>query len=112
MNSETVALILVINIGSSSIKFALYRMDSMEAHEGLILAGKLDQVGLDAGELLVRDPQKNIVIQRSVELSSHQGPHSVARLARKHSSITPCASGRPSGGLRRPRTQQAAPRLS
>jgi acetate kinase len=72
MNSETVALILVINIGSSSIKFAVYRMDSMEADEGLILAGKLDQVGLDAGELLVRDPQKNIVIQKSVELSSHQ----------------------------------------
>ena len=72
MNSETVALILVINIGSSSIKFAVYRMDSMEADEELTLAGKLDQVGLDAGELLVRDPQNNIVIQRSVELSSHQ----------------------------------------
>ena len=72
MNSETVALILVINIGSSCIKFVLYRMDSMEADEGLILAGKLDQVGHEAGELLVRDPQKNIVIQRSMKLPDHR----------------------------------------
>jgi acetate kinase len=61
--------ILTINSGSSSIKFALYRMG---AAEELRFAGKLDRIGVEGGHFLVQDQASNNLVTRRVELPDHE----------------------------------------
>lgn len=62
--------ILVINSGSSSLKFALFEMGGGER---LDCSGKLDRIGLDGGAFQVRDAQgARLVNEAKLELSDHE----------------------------------------
>src|SRR5271170_2630177 len=50
-------VILCLNSGSSSRKFALYRFD--ESREELLAEGAAERIGLDGGSLWIRDGHKN-----------------------------------------------------
>lgn len=57
--------VLVINGGSSSLKFALYRVD---ADPVLLLTGKFDRIHLEDGTLTCKDGASGRAEQRSVDL--------------------------------------------
>ena len=60
--------ILVINCGSSSLKFQLYDMK-----ENKVLAkGRCDQVGLTASYLIYKAPEKNIDYEKSMPIPTHK----------------------------------------
>ena len=61
--------ILTINSGSSSIKFALYRMG---AAEELRFEGKLDRIGVEGGHFLAQNQAGNNLVMRRVELPDHE----------------------------------------
>ncbi len=61
--------ILVINSGSSSLKFALFEMGEAEK---LDCSGKLDRIGLEGGAFQVRDAQgAGLVSEENIELADH-----------------------------------------
>jgi acetate kinase len=61
--------ILTINGGSSSIRFALYRVDE-PLQRGLY--GKVDRIGLSGTNLTFKDPTRNQQESRSLALSDHK----------------------------------------
>jgi acetate kinase len=61
--------ILTINGGSSSIRFALYRVEE-PLKQGLY--GKVDRIGLDGTNLTFRDPAKNQQDSRKLVASDHK----------------------------------------
>jgi acetate kinase len=62
-------LILTINSGSSSLKFSLYRLG---AGEDLVLAGKLDRIGVKGGHFQAREARGQVLIDRKLELPDHR----------------------------------------
>jgi acetate kinase len=62
-------LILTINGGSSSIKFALYQIGGTLKRS---LHGKLDRIGLPGTNLTSSDPARNQQETRSIEASDHR----------------------------------------
>lgn len=60
--------VLVINGGSSSLKFALYRID---ADPVLLLTGKFDRIHLEDGTLTCKDAASGRAEKRSVDLPDH-----------------------------------------
>jgi acetate kinase len=62
-------LILIINGGSSSIRFALYRTDGPLKR---LLQGKVDRIGLPGANLTFNDPIRNLQDSRSIEASDHR----------------------------------------
>jgi acetate kinase len=61
-------LILTINSGSSSVKFALYRMG---AGEILVLHGQLDRIGVTGGIFQARDPGGGRLLDQILDLPDH-----------------------------------------
>jgi acetate kinase len=61
--------ILTINGGSSSIRFALYRVDE-PLQRGLY--GKVDRIGLSGTNLTFKDPTRNQQESRSLAISDHK----------------------------------------
>ncbi|WP_018290804.1 acetate/propionate family kinase [Verrucomicrobium sp. 3C] len=80
--------ILTINSGSTSLKFALFRMSSSEKR---LLSGKLDHIGGGNGRCEARDSQGAMIWQERLPLSDHR-----AGLARFFSWLETVA---PSDGL-------------
>ena len=68
MRNETVALILTLNSGSSSIKFGMYRMGSVET---LMSSGSVAGIGLGSGMFRVRDGDGKIVVEKRLPLLEH-----------------------------------------
>ena len=62
-------MILTLNSGSSSLKFALYRFGPAEALE---LAGKLDRIGLPAGSFRAQDARGETLVTQAVALPDHE----------------------------------------
>lgn len=60
--------ILTLNSGSSSLKFALYRMDAGEA---LLVTGSLERIGLSEGTFQARDGQRQRLIDECIPLADH-----------------------------------------
>ena len=68
--------ILVVNSGSSSLKFALFETDGREA---LVLSGRLERIGLEHGTFHVRDAAgRTLVDQTDEKLPDH--PAAIGRL--------------------------------
>ncbi len=61
-------MILAINLGSSSIKFAIYA-DSVEAPES---TGKIDRIGLTDAVLRVYDAKHALVKERKLPIENHE----------------------------------------
>jgi acetate kinase len=66
--------ILTINSGSSSLKFALYRMG--EAEE-LLLSGRMEGIGLEATRFHVRDASGAILIDQQPALPDHKSASNI-----------------------------------
>jgi len=49
MNNTIRSVILTINVGSSSLKFALYRMGRTATEVHPMLSGKLERIGASGG---------------------------------------------------------------
>lgn len=64
---SSAAYVLAVNGGSSSIKFALYRMDEPPV---LRLRGKIDRIGLPGTRLSFKDSTRNQQDSRAIEVSS------------------------------------------
>lgn len=62
------ARLLTINTGSSSLKVAVYRIDSDERLE---LAAQANRIGLSGGRLRIRDAQGTTLLDQHGDLSSH-----------------------------------------
>lgn len=60
--------ILTINSGSSSIKFSLYEIGNTE---NLILSGKLDRIGLEAGLFQAGDSNGGLIAAENLRLPDH-----------------------------------------
>jgi acetate kinase len=62
--------VLIINSGSSSLKFALYKTGEAET---LDCSGKLDRIGLDGGDFHVRDASGNTLVKNeNLHLADHE----------------------------------------
>ncbi len=57
--------VLCLNMGSSSLKFALYRLGRRE--ESLLAAGEIERIGLEGGHLLVRDDAGGVLEDRQCD---------------------------------------------
>ncbi len=68
MSDSSSPCILVINGGSSSLKFALYRMGSGET---LLLAGVAERIGLRGGRFLARDAAGKSLLEEHDDLPDH-----------------------------------------
>lgn len=61
-------LILTINSGSSSVRFALYRMGKSES---LVFVGKLERIGVEGGEFHAKDAKGVSLIEEKLNLPDH-----------------------------------------
>ncbi len=64
------SVILVLNAGSSSIKFALFKQDDQgNLHQQPLHSGQIDGIGANAGmtRLKIRDAESHVVIDRVLE---------------------------------------------
>ncbi len=68
MSQASSRRVLVINGGSSSLKFALYRVDSGET---LLLSGAAERIGLRGGRFLARDTAGTTVVEEHDDLPDH-----------------------------------------
>lgn len=68
MKNKTAPVILTINLGSSSLKFGLYRTSRSDTKVDLILSGKLDRIGLKGGRFMARDDRQAVLAERQVDL--------------------------------------------
>lgn len=72
MTEATACRILTINSGSSSIKFALYRIGLTGLTEDLLLSGKLERIGLPGGSFGCQGAAKETHTQQSVVIPNHE----------------------------------------
>lgn len=105
--------ILVVNSGSSSLKFALFEMDGSEA---LLLSGRLERIGLEHGTFHVRDAAGRTLVDPSEEkLPDHQA--AIRRLldwlalAGRSQNLDAAAHRVVHGGPRHSRPQRITPEL-
>lgn len=59
---------LTVNVGSSSLKVALYQMDECESR---LLTGKVDGIGSDSAQLIIKDEAGNTVADSSLGQVDH-----------------------------------------
>lgn len=69
MNSEKTLCILSVNSGSSSLKFALYRMGK---DEKLLFSGIISDINLTTNNFLVKDGNGQALVNRSLNKLDHQ----------------------------------------
>ena len=60
--------ILVINCGSSTIKFQLYNMEDKK----VILKGRCDKVGLDTSNLIYKNLRDDKVLEKHIKMEDHK----------------------------------------
>jgi acetate kinase len=92
MPGAVVFPVLCLNMGSSSLKFALYRLG--HAEESLLAAGEIERIGLSGGRLLVNSPDGTILQDRHRDFSEQKEAigEIFAVLDRLHLPV-PCAAG-------------------
>jgi acetate kinase len=84
--------ILVINSGSSSLKFGLYVQ--RDGEEQAVLDGLADGIGRDSGKLELKDPQSQVLRSESVRFASEDEALShAARWLAELSELKPVAIG-------------------
>jgi acetate kinase len=67
--SSSSTAILVINSGSSSVKFALF---ATERKMPRLFSGALERIGLPQGRMLVKDSTGKVLVETPVSLASHR----------------------------------------
>jgi acetate kinase len=84
-NKEIV--VLTINSGSSSIKFAIYKLNSQEER---LFTGKLERIGQSDGRFVIYDQHNNkIVEENTLDLKSHEASfEKLFKSLKKHLSAT------------------------
>ncbi len=85
-------LILVLNSGSSSLKFGVYRRGTSD-EEGL-LSGSAEGIGRDSGKFNIRSADGSLLVQKdSTHESQPQALKALAEAMREHISAAPAAVG-------------------
>ncbi len=64
-------IILTLNLGSSSLKFALFRGGKGDASPERLVSGKLDRIGLASGTFQAKDSQGKSLAKREITLNDH-----------------------------------------
>lgn len=72
MSNETLPIILTINVGSSSLKFALYRTRRLATGVDPLLSGKLEQIGSGWSRFVVHDDHQSVLVERQIELPNYE----------------------------------------
>lgn len=73
MNSRSSPVVLTLNLGSSSVKFALFRPSGDEESSfDRLLSGKLNRIGLESSSFVAKDAGGAIVIEKHTELKSYR----------------------------------------
>lgn len=68
--SEQKRTILVLNCGSSSVKFALFECAQEEPRK--ILFGAVERIGLTSGRWIIRDSARRIKVEQSLACKDHE----------------------------------------
>jgi acetate kinase len=69
-NNESSLTILALNTGSSSLKFGLYRVDSLQAET--LLSGEAESIGDEDSGFHVRDSSGNALISETIAIPTQQ----------------------------------------
>lgn len=86
--------ILVLNSGSSSLKFGIYRPGATGSDEEPLLTGSAEGIGRDNGALHIRSADGSSLVQRDhVHESQSDALNTLAAEIRKHIGTTPVAIG-------------------
>ncbi len=86
--------ILVLNSGSSSLKFGIYRRTSNDNDERPLLTGSAEGIGRDNGTLHIRSSDgTSLLEQKGIHESQSDALNSLARAIREHMQTTPVAVG-------------------
>jgi acetate kinase len=64
--------ILTINVGSSSLKFAIYRMGRTATEVDLMLSGKLERISASGGRFVAHDNHHVDLVDRQIELPNYE----------------------------------------
>ncbi len=72
MSNEAGPAILTINLGSSSLKFALYRASSSKPGIDLILSGKVERIAIGGSRFVARDDRQAVLVERQTELPNYE----------------------------------------
>ena len=85
-------LVLVLNSGSSSLKFGLYRRGASD--EDPILVGSADGIGRDDGSLQIRSSDGTTLVRRDgLQESQGDAVRALAAAMREHAGSVPAAVG-------------------
>jgi acetate kinase len=85
-------LVLVLNSGSSSLKFGLYRRGASD--EDPILVGSADGIGRDNGSLQIRSSEGTMLVRRDgIQESQGDAVSVLAAAMREHAGSVPAAVG-------------------
>lgn len=68
MSNQDSCCVLTLNSGSSSLKFAVYRMAPTETQS---FYGSLERIGLGGGRFYVRNPDGKVLVERHLDLPDH-----------------------------------------
>ena len=72
MSGGTPPVILTINVGSSSLKFAVYRRPHSRSRLDLILSGKLERIAVSGGQFVAHDDHRTVLVERQIELPNYE----------------------------------------
>jgi acetate kinase len=87
-------LILVLNSGSSSLKFGIYRRGAADPDEEPVLTGSADGIGRDNGSLHIRASDGTSLLQQDrIHESQSDALADLATAIRKHTNNVPVAVG-------------------
>jgi acetate kinase len=88
MNAGSV--VLCLNSGSSSLKFALFRLQA--GGEERVATGAVERIGLDGGKLWMRAEEGGIAIERSERFVDHEAAVHAAMTAIEESNLPAAAA--------------------
>ncbi len=90
--SDSKSLVLVLNSGSSSLKFAVFRTGEQDME--LVLSGTAERIGRQDGSLHIRSADGKQLVKRESTLESQpEALKTLADVIRDHLSSTPVAVG-------------------
>ena len=93
-SSENDGPILVLNSGSSSLKFGIYRRTPNDNDERPLLTGSAEGIGRDNGTLHIRSLDgTSLLEQKGIHESQSDALNSLARAIREHLDAAPVAVG-------------------
>ena len=88
------SLILVLNSGSSSLKFGIYRRNANDSDEEPVLTGSAEGIGRDNGSLQIRASDGTSLLQQDrIHESQSNALNALATAIRKHINNIPGAVG-------------------